>query len=43
MMRYDDPEVKGMIITGAGEKAFIAGADIKELYGAQRTQRPEVC
>lgn len=28
---YDDPAVKGMIITGAGEKAFVAGADIKEL------------
>ncbi|MCB0428542.1 MAG: enoyl-CoA hydratase/isomerase family protein [Flavobacteriales bacterium] len=26
----DDPEVKGIIITGAGEKAFVAGADIKE-------------
>ncbi|MGL1887309.1 MAG: enoyl-CoA hydratase-related protein [Reichenbachiella sp.] len=27
----DDEEVKGVIITGAGEKAFVAGADIKEL------------
>ncbi|MCB0395240.1 MAG: enoyl-CoA hydratase/isomerase family protein [Flavobacteriales bacterium] len=26
----DDQEVKGIIITGAGEKAFVAGADIKE-------------
>lgn len=25
------PDVKGIIITGAGEKAFVAGADIKEL------------
>lgn len=25
-----DIEVKGIIITGAGEKAFVAGADIKE-------------
>lgn len=27
----DDPKVKGIILTGAGEKAFVAGADIKEL------------
>ena len=27
----DDPEVLGAIITGAGEKAFIAGADINEV------------
>lgn len=31
----DDPEVRVLILTGAGEKAFIAGADINEL--AQRT------
>lgn len=28
---YDDPEVKGAIFTGAGEKAFVAGADISEI------------
>lgn len=28
---YDNDDVKGIIITGAGEKAFAAGADIKEL------------
>lgn len=28
---YDDREIKGVIITGSGEKAFVAGADIKEL------------
>ena len=28
---YDDTEIKGVIITGAGEKSFVAGADIKEL------------
>ncbi len=28
------PEIKGLIITGAGEKAFIAGADINELSAA---------
>lgn len=27
----DDPEVKAVIITGAGEKAFVAGADIGQL------------
>jgi enoyl-CoA hydratase len=26
-----DPAVRGLIITGAGEKAFVAGADIREL------------
>lgn len=26
----NDPEVRGVVITGAGEKAFVAGADIKE-------------
>ncbi|MCA6078065.1 enoyl-CoA hydratase/isomerase family protein [Fulvivirga sedimenti] len=28
---YDDKDVKGVILTGAGEKAFVAGADIKEI------------
>lgn len=28
-----DPEVRGVIVTGAGEKAFVAGADIAELSG----------
>lgn len=27
----DDPDVGGLVITGAGEKAFVAGADIAEL------------
>jgi enoyl-CoA hydratase/carnithine racemase len=27
----DDPAVRGVILTGAGDKAFIAGADISEL------------
>ncbi len=27
---YDDDEVKGIIVTGAGDKAFVAGADISE-------------
>src|ERR1700758_2257503 len=29
-----DPTVKGVILTGAGDKAFIAGADISELAQA---------
>jgi len=38
----EDPEVRGVIVTGAGEKAFIAGADISELatltaVGAERS------
>jgi len=28
-----DPGIRALIVTGAGEKAFIAGADIKELAG----------
>ena len=27
----DDPQVRGIIVTGSGEKAFVAGADIAEL------------
>jgi enoyl-CoA hydratase len=29
----DDKNIKGIIITGAGEKAFVAGADIDEIAG----------
>jgi enoyl-CoA hydratase len=28
---YDNPEIKGAIITGAGSRAFVAGADISEI------------
>lgn len=28
----EDPKLRIIIITGAGEKAFVAGADIKELH-----------
>lgn len=28
---YDDKAIKGVIISGSGEKAFVAGADIKEI------------
>jgi enoyl-CoA hydratase len=27
---YDDKDIKGVILTGAGDKAFVAGADISE-------------
>ena len=30
---YQDSSIKGVIITGAGEKAFVAGADISEFIG----------
>src|SRR5258705_10235474 len=30
----DDSAVRGAILTGAGDKAFIAGADIREIGGA---------
>lgn len=32
-----DAAVKGVIVTGSGEKAFVAGADIKELAGETPT------
>lgn len=28
---YDNPDIKGVVVTGAGEKAFVAGADISEI------------
>lgn len=28
---YDDKDIKGLIITGKGEKSFVSGADIKEV------------
>jgi enoyl-CoA hydratase len=28
---YTNPDIRGLILTGDGEKAFVAGADIKEL------------
>jgi enoyl-CoA hydratase len=32
-----DPDVRVVVITGAGDKAFVSGADISE-FGAQRTE-----
>jgi len=34
-------KIKGIILTGSGEKAFVAGADIKELLGLNATQASE--
>lgn len=36
-----DPEVKVVIVTGAGEKAFVAGADIKEMAAMDACQAHE--
>ena len=35
-----DPEVRVILLTGAGDKAFIAGADINELSRGHRGHRP---
>jgi enoyl-CoA hydratase len=37
----DQPELSGVIITGAGDKAFVAGADIKEFLGIAEAGRGE--
>jgi enoyl-CoA hydratase/carnithine racemase len=37
----DDPAVRGVILTGAGDKAFIAGADITELAHATALEAEE--
>jgi enoyl-CoA hydratase len=38
----NDPEVRVVVITGAGDKAFIAGADINEFAGKTALQQREV-
>lgn len=35
---YRNTEVRGLIVTGEGEKAFVAGADIKELASLNKEQ-----
>jgi enoyl-CoA hydratase len=35
---YNDDKIKGVIITGAGEKAFVAGADISEFVSMKDEQ-----
>jgi enoyl-CoA hydratase len=37
-----DPAVRGLIVTGAGEKAFVAGADINELARMQALEAKRV-
>ncbi|HXH47799.1 MAG TPA: enoyl-CoA hydratase-related protein [Terriglobia bacterium] len=37
----ETPEVRGVILTGAGEKAFVAGADINELAALTPTEARE--
>ncbi|HUS07388.1 MAG TPA: enoyl-CoA hydratase-related protein [Bryobacteraceae bacterium] len=34
----NDPAVRGLLLTGAGEKAFVAGADIRELADTDTVQ-----
>ena len=35
---YNNPEIKSALLTGAGEKAFVAGADISEFTGLDSAQ-----
>ena len=35
---YNNPSIKSAIITGAGPKAFVAGADISEFFGLTKTE-----
>jgi len=39
---YKKPEIKAAIITGAGEKAFVAGADISEFTGLDKEAGTEL-
>ncbi len=39
---YKNPEIKTAIITGAGEKAFVAGADISEFTGLSKDAGTEL-
>ncbi len=41
-MRKGDPAVRGVILTGAGDKAFIAGADIGDTRASDRDRRRAV-
>ena len=35
---YNNAEIRSVIITGAGNKAFVAGADISEFSGLSQQQ-----
>jgi enoyl-CoA hydratase len=37
-----DPDLRGLILTGAGEKAFIAGADVQELARATPMEAQQI-
>ncbi len=39
---YQNDDIRGLILTGEGEKAFVAGADIKELAILNREQALEL-
>src|SRR5687768_4717588 len=39
---YENPDIRGLILTGDGERAFVAGADIKELALLDRDQALEL-
>ena len=39
---YRNDEIRGLILTGEGEKAFVAGADIKELAILNQSQALEL-
>ena len=39
---YNNAEIRSAIITGAGAKAFVAGADISEFIGLSPQQAPEL-
>src|SRR5690606_34807087 len=38
----EDSSIRGVIITGKGEKAFVAGADIKEFVSLNASQASEL-
>lgn len=42
MMAYENNHIKGIIITGSGNKAFVAGADIKEFASYSKKQGKEM-
>jgi len=39
---YDNPEIKSVIITGSGNKAFVAGADISEFMELKPEEAPKL-
>jgi len=41
-MTFSDPSIKAVILTGEGEKAFVAGADIKELSALSQSEAVEL-